>query len=160
ALGHLGADARLRVEPGNARPARAHPLGKRALRAELDLELAGEVLPLELLVLADVGADHLADLFRAQQLADALVVDPRVVAGESEVLHPARLDRLDQALGNAAQAKAARGDQHAVEQQPFEGRGGVWVKLPHDTAGSLSRDARIRRNAVRTIGAHRSARKP
>src|SRR5690606_42009995 len=37
ALGDLGADARLRVEPGNACPARTHPLGKRALRAELDL---------------------------------------------------------------------------------------------------------------------------
>src|SRR5688572_19623186 len=84
ALGDLGADAGLGVESGNARAARAHPLGERALRAEFDLELPGEVLALELLVLADVGADHLLDLLGAQQLADAFVVDAGVVAGKRE----------------------------------------------------------------------------
>ena len=42
-------------EGGDAGAAGAQPLGERALRDELDLELAGEELALELLVLADVG---------------------------------------------------------------------------------------------------------
>src|SRR5690606_25965474 len=100
AFGDLGADAGLGVEAGDAGAAGAHALGERALRAELVLELAGEVLALELLVLADVGPDHLPDLARAQQLADALVVDPGVVAREREILDPARLDRVDQSFGN------------------------------------------------------------
>jgi hypothetical protein len=43
-----------------------------------------EILPLELLVLADIGRDHLLDLPGAKQLADAFVVDARVVAREGE----------------------------------------------------------------------------
>src|SRR6185369_18004986 len=46
ALCDLSADTGLRIESGNSRAARAHPLGKRALRRELDLELPGEELPL------------------------------------------------------------------------------------------------------------------
>ena len=63
----------------------AQPLGQRALRRQLDLELAGEVLPLELLVLADVGADHPADPLVAQQDAEAPVVDAAVVRDGLEV---------------------------------------------------------------------------
>src|SRR5690606_37795715 len=74
-----------------------------------------------------------------QQLADALVVDPGVVAREREILDPARLDRVDQAFGNAAQAEAAGGDQQTIAQQPVECGCGIGIKLLHDTAGSLSR---------------------
>ena len=95
ALGDLGADAGPGVEPRNAGAARAHPLGERALGAELDFELAGEILPLELLVLADVGRDHLLHLSRPQQLADALIVDPGLVRREGEVLDPAGDDRVE-----------------------------------------------------------------
>ena len=56
ALGDLRADAGRRVEGGDPGAAGAQPLGQRALRGQLDLELAREVLPLELLVLADVRA--------------------------------------------------------------------------------------------------------
>ena len=59
ALGDQRADAGLGEEGRNARAAGADALGQRALRVELDLELAGQVLALEHLVLADVGADHL-----------------------------------------------------------------------------------------------------
>ena len=38
----------------------AHPLREGALRHELDLDFLLQVLPLEFLVLADVGRDHLA----------------------------------------------------------------------------------------------------
>src|SRR6476661_6644367 len=75
ALGDLRSDPGLGVEAGNAGATRAHAFGQRALRAELDLELAGEELPFEFLVLADVGRDHLLHLPRAQQLAEAFIVD-------------------------------------------------------------------------------------
>ena len=60
----MRADAGRRVERRDAGAAGAQPLGQRALRHQLDLELAGEELALELLVLADVGRDHLPDLPR------------------------------------------------------------------------------------------------
>src|SRR5690606_18723368 len=53
AVADRGAGAGRRVEGRDARAAGAQPLGERALRAELHLELAGQVLALELLVLAD-----------------------------------------------------------------------------------------------------------
>jgi hypothetical protein len=87
-------------------------------------------LPLELLILADVGRDHLLDLPRAQQLAEPFIVDPGIVRGDGEVLDPARLDRVDQPLGDSAQAEAARGDGHAVEQQPVERGFGIGIDLP------------------------------
>ena len=58
ALGDQRADAGGRVEGGDAGAAGAQPLGQRALRGELDLQLAGQVLPGELLVLADERADR------------------------------------------------------------------------------------------------------
>ena len=85
ALGDLGADAGRGEEGGDAGAAGAQPLGERALRGELDLELAGEVLPLELLVLADVGGDHPADPLVAQQDPEAPVVDAAVVGDGLEV---------------------------------------------------------------------------
>ena len=65
------------------------PLGEGALRTELDLEFAGQELPLEFLVLADIGRDHLLHLPRAQQLAEPFIVDPGIVRGDGEVLDPA-----------------------------------------------------------------------
>src|SRR5690606_20840217 len=59
ALGDLRADARAGPEPGDARATGAQLLRERALRRELQLELAREELPLELLVLPDVRARHL-----------------------------------------------------------------------------------------------------
>src|SRR3546814_5372605 len=43
ALGHHRADARLRVEGGDAGPAGTNSLGKRALRIEFKVELPGQV---------------------------------------------------------------------------------------------------------------------
>ena len=64
ALGDHRADAGAREEGRDAGAAGAQLLGQRALRRELELELAGQVLALELLVLADVARDHLPDLAR------------------------------------------------------------------------------------------------
>ncbi len=129
ALGDQRADAGLGVEAGNARPARAQPLGERALRGELDLELARQILPLELLVLADIARDHLLDLPGAQQLADALTVDPGIVRGEGQILRARLLDRIEQPLGHAAQAEAAAGDRHAVEQHAVQRGSSIHISL-------------------------------
>jgi hypothetical protein len=86
ALGDERAGARLGVEAGNA-PARAHPLGQRALRREIQ-QLAREILPLELLVLADIGGVHLTHLLRAQQLADALIVDAALFEAKTRSFTP------------------------------------------------------------------------
>ena len=71
-------------------------------------------LPLEFLVLADVGRDHLADLPRAQQRADAVIVDAGVVADDGEVLGAAAMQRGDQVFGNAAEPEAAHHDGGAI----------------------------------------------
>src|SRR5690606_37931453 len=120
ALGDDRADAGPRVEAGDAGAAGTATLGKGALRAAFNLELAGEILPLELLVLADIGGDHLPHLARAQQLAEPFAVDAGIVRGDGELLDTRIPDRLDQPLGNAAQAEAPGADHHAVEQQPVQ----------------------------------------
>jgi hypothetical protein len=119
--------AGLGEEGGDARAARAHLLGQGALGRELQLQLACEVLALELLVLAHVAGDHLLDLARLQQLAQAEAVDARVVRRDGQVLDAAVAQRLDQGLGDAAQAEAADGHELAVGDHALErlGRGGI-----------------------------------
>src|SRR3546814_9576648 len=58
AFGRLGADAAPGKEGRNTRPACSATLCKRTLRAEFEFEFAGEILALELLVLADVGGEE------------------------------------------------------------------------------------------------------
>src|SRR3546814_798706 len=96
AFGDRGADPGRGIESGNARAPGAAALGERALRTEFDLQFAGQILPLELLVLADIGGDHLPDLPGAEQLAQPLAVDAGVVARDGEVLDPRIADRVDQ----------------------------------------------------------------
>jgi hypothetical protein len=73
-------------------------------------------LPLELLILAYVGGDHLPHLPGAEQLPQPLIVDAGIVGSDGEVLHAARLDRVDQPLGDPTQAESARANRHSVEQ--------------------------------------------
>ncbi|MNI28557.1 hypothetical protein D3C73_823370 [compost metagenome] len=87
AVGHDGAHAGAREERGNAGAAGAQLLGQRALRGELKLEFARQVLAFEFLVFAHVGRNHLAHLARVQQLAQAKAVNARVVADAGQVLH-------------------------------------------------------------------------
>ena len=136
ALGNQRADAGLGVETGNASAARAAALRQGPLRAELDLQFAGQILPLEFLILADIRTDHLLDLAGAQQLAEALAIDPGIVARNCQVFGSGIADRVDQALGDAAQPKAARANRHPVMEQPFESGGGVGIEFAH--RGSLS----------------------
>ena len=108
------AGAGRREETADAGARRAHPLGERALRHQLDFDLLLQELPLEFLVLADVGRDHLAHLPRAQQRPDAVVVDAGVVADDGQVLGAAAMQRGDQVFGNAAQPEAAHHDGGAI----------------------------------------------
>jgi hypothetical protein len=131
ALGDEGADAGLGEERRDARPARADALGERPLRVELDLELAREILLREGLVLADVRRDHLPNLPGVEEEPEPGVVDAGVVGDDRQPLHPGLADRLDQGLGDAAQAEAAGHDHHVVPQQAGERRLGVGVNLVH-----------------------------
>ena len=131
ALGDQGADAGLGEEGGDAGAAGAAALGERALGIELDLQLAGQELPGEGLVLADIGRDHLPDLARLQQHAQADIVDAGIVGDHGQALHAAVPDRLDQSFRNAAQAEAAGHDRHVIEKQSFKGTLGVGMDFLH-----------------------------
>jgi hypothetical protein len=110
AVGDLGAGARRRVEAGDAGPARAQPFGERALRRQLDLELAVEVLALELLVLADVRRHHPPDPLLAQQEPESPTVDAAVVRHGLEVGDAGVEDCLDQDARDAAESESPHGE--------------------------------------------------
>ena len=110
----IGAVAGAGEERRDAGAAGAQALGQRALRIELELELAGQVLALEFLVLADVGRNHLPDLARGQQQAEAEAIDAGVVGDRGQALDAAVAQRGDQRLGDAAQAEAADGERLAI----------------------------------------------
>ena len=131
AFGDQRADAGLGVEGRDAGAAGADALGQRALRVEFELQLAGEVLLREQLVLADIGRDHLLDLPRLQQPAEADAVDAGIVGDDRQVLDAGVADRVRQGLGDAAQAEAAGHDHHAVLEDAIECRFGVGINLVH-----------------------------
>ena len=83
------------------------------------------------LVLADIGRDHLLDLPRLEQQAEAGAVDAGIVGDDGEVLHAGVADRLDQRLRDAAQAEAAGHDQHAVLEHAGERRLCVGIDFLH-----------------------------
>lgn len=107
ALRDLRADARLRVERGDARSAGAQLLGEGSLRGELELELAREELPLELLVLPHVRRRHLADAAGVQQHAETPVVDAAVVRDDREVARALREQGVDEGHRVAGEAEAS-----------------------------------------------------
>jgi hypothetical protein len=110
------------IEAGYACAAGAHAFGEGALRAELDFDLAGEVLALELDVLAYVARDHLFDLAIFEQKAEAESVDAGVVAGDGEMTRAVFAQGRDERLGDAAEAEAADGESHAVLHDSIERR--------------------------------------
>ena len=117
--------------------------GQGALGIELQLQLAGEVKLLEQLVLADVGADHLLDLAAGQEDAETEIVDPAIVGDHRQLARPGGADGGDQVLRNAAQAKAAGHDRHAVEEHALEHLGGAGADLVdhRETSVGERRDA-------------------
>src|SRR5262249_27373671 len=114
ALGDLGSDARGRIEGRHADPARAQTLGERALGGELDLEVAAEKLPGELLVLADVRAGHPGYTLFREQNPKTPVIDSAVVRNDLEVVDTAVEEGADQLHRIAAQPESADREARAV----------------------------------------------
>jgi hypothetical protein len=111
------------------------------LRREFEFELAVQVLALEFLVLADVAADHLLDLPRHEQLAQAEAVGAGVVADDRQVAHAAVAQSVDQRFGNATQAKPADSEQVAALDHAFQCRSGAGEYLVHAVPFVSSRAA-------------------
>src|SRR5579863_3279760 len=141
--------AGVREERGDARATRAQLLGERALRGEFELEFAGQILTLELLVLADIRRDHLLDLQRRQQQAEAEAVDARVIADAGDALDARIAQRRDQRLGNAAQTETADGEGLPVLDDAFERGGRAWIDFVHLYVPSFPRLG----NRINRIGA-------
>jgi hypothetical protein len=120
------------------------------LRVELDLQFTGEVLLGEQLVLADIGRDHLPDLLRLDQDAEANAVDPRTVGHHGEIADPRLADGQNQALRNAAQPEPAGHDQHAIVEQPRKDRWRVGVNLVHVRGAKVVARSRPRGEAARS----------
>ena len=132
ALGDHRPGAGAREKGRDAGAAGADALGERALRVELDLQFAGEILLRERLVLSDVGRDHLLDLAAVEQDAEADAVDAGIVGHDREIFHAGIADGQDQRLGNAAQPEAAGHDQHAVLEDAGQRRARVGIDLFHE----------------------------
>ncbi len=131
ALGQFGAECRPRVKPRDSRAARAQPLGQRALWDELEIELAGQHLAFELLVLAHVGGHDFFHLARLEEHAHAEVVHARIVADDGEAFDSALMQRGDEIFRDAAEPKAAGGDRHVVVEETGQGGLGVGVNFAH-----------------------------
>ena len=86
---------------------RAQAFGERALRAQFDLELARQILALELFVLADVAGDHTRDLPVFEQDPESEVVDAAVVRDDREAADPELGERFDRVFGNSAEPETA-----------------------------------------------------
>src|SRR3546814_17702833 len=99
ALRHDRPDARPRVEAGDPRAARAQPLRQRALRIEFQFQGAGQLLAFELLILPDLGGEHLAHLPALPQQAQAEIVQASIVRNDGKILAPASADPIDNGLG-------------------------------------------------------------
>ena len=87
---------------------------------EVDLEFAAQHLAFKLVVLADVGGNHFADLALLQQQTQAKIVDPRVVRDARHPADAASDELCDALFRNATQAKPAQHQGHVVGH-PFEG---------------------------------------
>jgi hypothetical protein len=75
-------------------------------------------LPLELLVLTDIGGDHLLDLLAAQQLAKSFAVDAGIVRRDGQIPDARRENGVDQTFGNARQSETARAQVHTINNSP------------------------------------------
>ena len=114
-LCHLRPDTCFGVETRDACSAGATAFSQCALRTEFHFQLAGKKLPFKFLILADIRGNHLLHLPRAEQLAEAFIVNSGIVGGDSEALDPMLLDRIDQPFGYPAQAKTADTEMHVIE---------------------------------------------
>src|SRR5439155_10351459 len=129
-LGHRRADAGGGEEGGDPGAAGPDPLGEGALRGELDLDLAGEHLLLEDLVLAHVARDDLLHLTVLEQVHQAVVGGTGVVGNDGELAR-AQLAQGEYALfGDAAEPEPAH-EQARPGGDAGAGGGGVGEDLVH-----------------------------
>src|SRR6185437_1305959 len=134
-----------------------------SLRRELDLELAAQELPLELLVLAHVRRRHPADAPGAEQQPEPPVIDAAVVADDREAARALLEKRRDQLHRIAAQPEAA--DRDGVAVTDVRDRVGCTADAfvdahsgstsPSVPALTLVARAPVLSTASRTIGARR-----
>src|SRR5581483_9661930 len=114
AFGHDGSIAGGSKEGRNAGTAGANALCKRALRVQLEVKFTLQHQLFQQLVLAHVGADVLSDLTAPEQLPQAELVHPGVVADGREVLDSLPNQGGNEILGNATQTEAADHDGGAI----------------------------------------------
>ena len=107
----FGANAGRRQHAAEAVAAGADLLDQRALRHEIDLQVASHHLLLRLGIQADVAGDHLAHQSGADQLADADTRAGGVIGDDGEVALALPHDLVDQPLGVPTRHEAA--DQQA-----------------------------------------------
>src|SRR3546814_849149 len=126
---HHRADARLRVEGGDAGPAGTNSLGKRALRIEFKVELPGQVELGEQLVLPDIGRDHLPDLPVVEQGPQAKAIRTAIVRDDRQFPDRAMEQAGDQMFRIARKPEPAGHDRHPVEEDAGQSRTSVWKYL-------------------------------
>ena len=78
-----------------------------------------------------------------EQLTEADSVDPAIVGDDRKVLHAGLDQRVDQILGNAAKAEAARHHGHAVMGKAGKRGCGVWIDLLQGGPPSEREDRRM-----------------
>src|SRR5262249_22270636 len=105
---------RRREEAADSGSTGANTLGERSLRDEFHFQFTAQVLPLELLVFADVGRNHLPDLMRLQQNADAEVVDAGIVADDRQIACAACVQSVYEVFWNPAEAESPHQNRGAV----------------------------------------------
>ncbi|MNT24827.1 hypothetical protein D3C72_1603240 [compost metagenome] len=121
AFGHHRAVAGSGEEGRDTRTTGTQAFGQGALRVELQLQLAGQELALELLVFAHVGRNHLLDLAGFQQLAQAKAIHTCVVGNHGEVLDAGIAQGVDQRFRDATQTETTHSHELAVCNHALEG---------------------------------------
>ena len=95
----------------------ADALDQRALRNQIDLDLAGDHFGLGFGIEADVRGDELGDRASADQLADPSPGPGGVVGDDREVLRAATHEGVDEAMRRAGAHEAADQEGRAVGDQ-------------------------------------------
>ena len=151
ALRDYRADARAGKKSRDSGSAGADALGKRPLRVEFEFEFAREIHTCENLVLADIARNHLLDLAGFKQNAEADPVDAGVVGNEGQILRARFAHRVDQRLGNPANAKSAGHQHHAVLDLAGERLVRGWRRLFSWAEEFLSKDRSVPSRPTRAL---------
>src|ERR1700722_10129465 len=135
-----------REECGNARAARANPLGESSLRHQVELDRALQHHFFQQLIFTDVSANMMHDLSRSQQQSVAKAIDSDVVADGGEIFRTLPDQSANQIFRNAAQPEAADHDDRAVEHvtNGFIGIGNDFIHRASDSKSKSTTETRRR----------------